>query len=100
MIDIGYCIIKLNKCLKSVFSVIGEMQIFCVVIQTYYLKEKINTSIFIEINCIDNKILNTKYLCAMIIDRTKSKDVLITGLRLYSRKINGVNDVCLTTKLF
>lgn len=98
--DIGYYIIKLNKCLKSVFSVIGEMQIFCVVIQTYYLKEKINTSTLIEINCIDNKILNTKYLCAMIIKRTKSKDVLITGLRLYSRKINGVNDVCLTTKLF
>lgn len=24
---------------------------------------------FIEINCIDNKILNTKYLCAMIINR-------------------------------
>lgn len=53
-----------------------------------------------EINYKDNKILNTKYLCAMIIDRTKSKDVLITGLRLYFRKINGVNDVCLTTKLF
>ena len=66
--DIGYYIIKFNKCLKSVFSEIGEMQIFCVVIQIYYLKEKINTSIFIEINCIDNKILNTKYLCAMIIN--------------------------------
>lgn len=100
MIDIGYYIIKLNKCLKSVFSKIGEMQIFCVVIQIYYLKEKINTSVFIEINYIDNKILNTKYLCAMIINRTKSKDVLITGLRLYFRKINGVKDVCLTTKQF
>ena len=100
MMDIGYYIIKFNKCLKSVFSEIGEMQIFCVVIQIYYLKEKINTSIFIEINCIYNKILNIKYLCAMIIDRTKSKDVLITGLRLYFKKINGVNDVCLTTKLF
>lgn len=64
------------------------------------LKEKINKNIFVEINCKDNKILNIKYLCAMIIDRTKSKDVLITGLRLYFRKINGVNDVCLTTKLF
>lgn len=100
MIDIGYCIIKLNKCLKSVFSVIREMQIFCAIIQSYYLKKKINTFAFIEINYKDNKILNTKYLCAMIIDRTKSKDVLITGLRLYSRKINGVNDVCLTTKQF
>lgn len=100
MIDIEYCIIKLNKCLKSVFSVIGEMQIFCAIIQSYYLKNKINKNIFIEINCKDNKILNTKYLCAMIIDRTKSKDVLITGLRLYFRKINGVNDACLTTKLF
>lgn len=100
MIDIGYCIIKLNKCLKSVFSVIGEMQIFCAIIQSYYLKKKINTFIFIEINYKDNKILNTKYLCAMIIDGTKSRDVLITGLRLYFRKINGVNDVCLTTKLF
>lgn len=76
------------------------MQIFCAIIQSYYLKNKINKNIFIEINCKDNKILNTKYLCAMIIDRTKSKDVLITGLRLYFRKINGVNDVCLTTKLF
>lgn len=34
----------------------------------------------------DNKILNTKYLCAMIIDITKSKDVLITGLRLCLKK--------------
>lgn len=76
------------------------MQIFCVIIQSYYLKEKINTNISIEINYTDNKILNTKYLCAMIINRTKSKDVLITVLRLYFRKINGVNDVCLTTKLF
>ena len=98
--DIGYYIIKLNKCLKSVFSIVGEMQIFCAIIQLYYLKEKIYKNISIEINCIDNKILNTKYLCAMIINRTKSKDVLITGLRLYFRKINGVNDVCLTTKLF
>lgn len=98
--DIGYYIIKLNKCLKSVFSVVGEMQIFCAIIQSYYLKEKINKNIFTEINYIDNKILNTKYLCAMIINRTKSKYVLITGLRLYFRKINGVNDVCLTTKLF
>lgn len=76
------------------------MQIFFAIIQSYYLKKKINTNIFIEINCIDNKILNTKYLCAMIIDRTKSKDALIIGLRLYFRKINGVKDVCLTTKLF
>ena len=76
------------------------MQIFFAIIQSYYLKKKINTNIFIEINCIDNKILNTKYLCAMIIDRTKSKNVLIIGLRLYFRKINGVKDVCLTTKLF
>ena len=36
----------------------------------------------------------------MIINRTKSENVLITGVRLYFRKINGVNDVCLTTKLF
>lgn len=50
------------------------------------LKKKINKNIFIEINYKDNKILNTKYLCAMIINRTKSKDVLITGLRLYFRK--------------
>lgn len=76
------------------------MQIFCAMIQLYYLKEKINTNISTEINFIDNKILNTKYLCAMIINGTKSKDVLITGLRLYFRKINGVNDACLTTKLF
>ena len=76
------------------------MQIFCAIIQSYYLKKKINNNIFIEINCKDNKILNTKYLCAMIIDRIKSKDVSITVLRLYFRKINGVKDVCLTTKLF
>ena len=76
------------------------MQIFCAIIQFYYLKKKINTIIFIEINYKDNKILNTKYLCAMIIDRTKSKDVLITGLILYFKKINGVNDVCFTTNLF
>ena len=76
------------------------MQIFCAIIQSYYLKKKINKNIFIEINCKDNKILNTKYLCAMIIDRIKSKDVSITVLRLYFRKINGVKDVCLTTKLF
>lgn len=76
------------------------MQIFCAIIQSYYLKKKINKNIFIEINCKDNKILNIKYLCAMIINRVKSKDVLITGLRLYFRKINGVNDVCLTTKVF
>lgn len=100
MMDIEYYIIKLNKCLKSVFSVDGEMQIFCVMIQSYYSKEKISTNISNEINYISNKILNTKYLCAMIINRTKNKDVLITGLRLYFRKINGVNDVCLTTKLF
>ena len=37
---------------------------------------------------------------SMIINRAKSKDVLIRGLRLYFRKINGVNDVCLTTKVF
>ena len=76
------------------------MQIFCAIIQSYYLKKEINKNIFIEINCKDNKILNIKYLCAMIINRVKSKDVLITGLRLYFRKINGVNDVCLTTKVF
>ena len=76
------------------------MQIFCAIIQSYYLKKKINIFIFIEINYKDNKILNTKYLCAMIIDRIKSKDVSITVLRLYFRKINGVNDVCLTTKVF
>ena len=76
------------------------MQIFCAIIQAYYLKKKINIFIFIEINYKDNKILNTKYLCAMIIDRIKSKDVSITVLRLYVRKINGVKDVCLTTKLF
>lgn len=76
------------------------MQIFCAIIQAYYLKKKINIFIFIEINYKDNKILNTKYLCAMIIDRIKSKDVSITVLRLYFRKINGVNDVCLTTKVF
>ena len=76
------------------------MQIFCVIIQVYYLKKKINIFIFIKINYKDNKILNTKYLCAMIIDRIKSKDVSITVLRLYFRKINGVNDVCLTTKVF
>ena len=76
------------------------MQIFCAIIQSYYLKKKINKNIFIEINCKDNKILNIKYLCAMIINRVKSKDMLITGLRLYFRKINGVNDVCLTTKVF
>lgn len=90
----------MNNWLKSAFSVFGEMQIFCAIIQFYYLKEKINTNISIEINYIGNKILNTKYLCAMIINRTKSENVLITGLRLYFRKINGVNDVCLTTKLF
>lgn len=45
------------------------MQIFCAIIQIGYRKEKINTIIFTEINCIDNKILNTKYLCAMIINR-------------------------------
>lgn len=33
------------------------------------LKKKINTNIFTEINYIGNKILNTKCLCAMIIDR-------------------------------
>lgn len=76
------------------------MQIFCAIIQAYYLKKKINIFIFIEINYKDNKILNTKYLCAMIIDRIKSKDVSITVLRLYFRKINGVKDVCLTTKIF
>lgn len=76
------------------------MQIFCAIIQAYYLKKKINIFIFIEINYKDNKILNTKYLCAMIIDRIKSKDVSITVLRLYFRKINGVKDACLTTKLF
>lgn len=76
------------------------MQIFCAIIQVYYLKKKINIFIFIKINYKDNKILNTKYLCAMIIDRIKSKDVSITVLRLYFRKINGVKDVCLTTKLF
>lgn len=76
------------------------MQIFCAIIQSYYSKKKINKNIFIEINYKDNKILNIKYLCAMIINRVKSKDVLITGLRLYFRKINGVNDVCLTTKVF
>ena len=76
------------------------MQIFCAIIQAYYLKKKINIFIFIEINYKDNKILNTKYLCAMIIDRIKSKDVSITVLRLYFRKINGVKDVCLATKLF
>lgn len=76
------------------------MQIFCAIIQVYYLKKKINIFIFIKINYKDNKILNTKYLCAMIIDRIKSKDVSITLLRLYFRKINGVKDVCLTTKLF
>lgn len=86
MMDIGYYIIKFNKCLKSVFSEIGEMQIFCAIIQSCYLKKKINKNIFIKINYKDNKILNTKYLCAMIINRTKSKDVLITGLRLYFRK--------------
>lgn len=64
------------------------------------LKRENKCNISIEINYIGNKILNTKYLCAMIINRTKSKDVLIIGLRLYFRKINGVNDVCLTTKLF
>lgn len=66
--DIGYYIIKLNKYLKAVFSVVGEIQLFCATIQFYYSKMKINTNIFIEINCIDNKILNTKYLCAMIIN--------------------------------
>lgn len=76
------------------------MQIFCAIIQSCYLKKKINTNFFLLINYKDNKILNIKYLCAMIINRVKSKDVLITGLRLYSRKINGVNDVCLTTKQF
>ena len=76
------------------------MQIFCAIIQVYYLKKKINIFIFIKINYKDNKILNTKYLCAMIIDRIKSKDVSITVLRLYFRKINGVKDVCLTTKVF
>ena len=76
------------------------MQIFFAIIQSYYLKKKINIFIFIEINYKDNKILNTKYLCAMIIDRIKSKDVSITVLRLYFRKINGVKDVCLATKLF
>lgn len=64
------------------------------------LKKKINTNFFLLINYKDNKILNIKYLCAMIINRVKSKDVLITGLRLYFRKINGVKDVCLTTKVF
>lgn len=69
MMDIGYYIIKLNKCLKSVFSVVGELQIFCAIIQSCYLKEKIYKNMSIEINSIDNKILNTKYLCAMIINR-------------------------------
>lgn len=69
MMDIGYYIIKLNKYLKSVFSVVGKYRFFCATIHLYYLKRKINTNIFIEINCIDNKILNTKYLCAMIINR-------------------------------
>lgn len=45
------------------------MQIFCAIIQSYYLKKKINKNIFIEINYKDNKILNIKYLCAMIINR-------------------------------
>ena len=33
------------------------MQIFCAIIQAYYLKEKINIFIFIETNYKDNKIL-------------------------------------------
>ena len=68
MMDIGCYIIKLNKCLKSVFSVVGEMQIFCND-SIILLKKKININISNEINYIDNKILNTKYLCAMIINR-------------------------------
>lgn len=42
---------------------------FCAIIQSCYLKEKIYKNMSIEINRIDNKILNTKYLCAMIINR-------------------------------
>lgn len=53
------------------------MQIFCAIIQSYYLKKKINTIIFIEINYKDNKVLNIKYLCAMIIN----------GMILYNKKI-------------
>lgn len=44
------------------------MQIFCAMIQLYYLKEKINTNIFMEINCIDNKILNMSNLYAIIMN--------------------------------
>lgn len=44
------------------------MQIFCAIIQSYYLKKKMNTIIFTEIDYKDNKVLNTKYLCAMIIN--------------------------------
>lgn len=44
------------------------MQFFCAIIQSYYLKEKINTNIFTEINCIDNKILNMSNLYAIIMN--------------------------------
>lgn len=44
------------------------MQIFCVIIQSYYLKEKINANIFIETNYIDNKILNMSDLYAIIMN--------------------------------
>lgn len=69
MMDIGYYIIKLNKYLKSVFSVVGEIQIFLRNNPVLLLKKKNKYNILIEINCIDNKILNIKYLCAMIINR-------------------------------
>lgn len=40
MMDIGYYIIKLNKYLKSVFSVVGEIQIFLCNNPSLLLKKK------------------------------------------------------------